>query len=177
MTDSQAVARLRASACLIGLALLASSCAHGLAFAQDRRLEITRPKGSAKVTLPLTVRWSMKDFSVTGPDGNSDPNAGYFAVFLDRSPVPPGKPLSWITRDDVRCRRIPGCPDEGYLEDRHVYATSDTELVIRLLPDLGTNSGRETHEVTVILLDGRGRRIGEKAWYKTFFFDRKEQAR
>jgi len=177
MTDSQLVARLRASILVLGLALLASSCAHGLAFTQDRRLEITRPNSSAKVTLPLTVRWRMKDFRVTGPDGNSDPNAGYFGVFLDRSPMPPGKPLSWITRDDVTCRRIPGCPDESYLEGRHVYATSDTELVFRLLPDLRTNSGRETHEVTVILLDGRGRRIGENAWYRTFFYDRKESVR
>jgi hypothetical protein len=171
------VARLRASAFLLGLALLASSCAHGLAFAQDRRLEITSPRGQVTVTLPLVVRWSMKDFRVTGPDGNADPNAGYFAVFLDRSPIPPGKPLSWIARGDKRCRRIPGCPDDQYFVDRHVYPTSTTELALRLLPDQGTNSGRETHEVTIVLLDGGGRRIGENAWYRTFFFDRKEGAR
>jgi len=174
VTNSLAVARLRASLFLLGLALLASSCAHGLALADDRRLDITSPKGRKMVTLPLTVRWRMKDFDVTGPDGNADPNAGYFAVFLDRSPMPPGKPLSWLARDDKRCRRIPGCPDEQYFVDRHVYPTSKTEVVLRLLPDQGTSSGHETHEVTVVLLDGRGRRIGEHAWYATFFYDRKE---
>ena len=177
MTDSQLVARLRASVLVLGLALLASSCAHGLAFVEDRRLEITSPKGQSDVTLPFTVRWSMRDFRVTGPDGQSDPTAGYFAVFLDRSPMPPGKSLSWIARDDKRCRRIPGCPDDQYFVDRHVYPTRTPELTVRLLPDLGTSSGHETHEVTIVLLDGGGRRIGENAWYRTFFYDRKESVR
>jgi hypothetical protein len=176
MTHSLAVARLKAFSFLVGLALIASSCAHGLAFVQDRRLEITSPKRQSKVTLPFTLRWTMRDFHVTGQDGGSDPGAGSFAVFLDRTPVPPGKPLSWVTRDETRCRRIPGCPDAAYLAERHVYSTSDTHLDFALLPDLGTVSGRETHEIAIVLLDGRGNRIGENAWYVSFFYERKESS-
>ena len=40
------------------------------------------------------------------------------------------------------------------------------------LPDLNAYQGHENHEVTVILLDGRGDRIGESAWYVDFFYDR-----
>jgi len=174
MTDSLVVRRLPASALILGLALIASSCAHGLAFVQDRRLEITSPKAQKKVTLPFTLRWTMRDFRVTGPDGRSDPGAGYFAVFLDRTPIPPGKPVSWIARDDSRCKRIPGCPDAAYLAERHVYVTSEMELTFALLPDPGVRGGHETHEIAIVLLNGRGSRIGENAWHVTFFYDRKE---
>jgi len=176
MTHSRAVARLPAWSFLVGVALLASSCAHGLAFSQDRRLTIIAPRGHGKVRLPFTVRWTMRDFRVTGPDGGSDPDSGYFAVFLDRTPIPPGKPLSWIARDDRRCKLIPGCPDETYFETRHVYATTQTQLSFGLLPDLQAVGGHETHEVTIVLLDGSGRRIGENAWYASFRYDRKKTA-
>ena len=176
MTHSRAVARLQACSFLVGLALVASSCAHGLAFVQDRRLTITSPATQAKVHLPFTLRWRMRDFQVTGPDGRADPKAGYFGVFLDRTPVPPGNPLSWIARDDRRCKLIPGCPDDSYLTDRHVYATTDTQLRFALLPDLQAVGGHETHAVTIVLLDGAGHRIGEHAWYATFRYDRKKSS-
>lgn len=161
---------------MVGLALLVSSCAQGLAFTQDDRLEITAPKGQQKVTLPLTVRWRIEDFDVTGPTDAARKDAGYFGVFLDTSPVPPGKPLSWIARDDRRCKVRAGCPDALYLSDHRVYQTGETSFTFAQLPDLDTYGGHETHELTIILLDGRGRRIGESAWYRAFRFDR-EQSR
>jgi hypothetical protein len=176
MTNSLVVRRLPISALILSLALIASSCAHGLAFVQDQRLEITSPKPQQKVTLPFALRWTMRDFQVTGPDGRSDKNAGYFAVFLDRTPVPPGEPLSWIARDDTRCKRIPGCPDAAYLAERHVYSTTEMQLDFALLPDTGARGGHETHEISVVLLDGRGLRLGENAWHVTFFYDRKSTA-
>jgi len=176
MTHSRAVARLPAWSFLVAVALLASSCAHGLAFTQDRRLTITAPTHHTKVRLPFTVRWTMREFDVTGPDGRTDRDAGYFGVFLDRTPVPPGKPLSWIAHDDRRCKLTPGCPDETYLATRHVYATTQTQLSFALLPDLQSVGGHETHEVTIVLLDGAGRRIGEQAWYASFRYDRKKTA-
>ncbi|HJT38251.1 MAG TPA: hypothetical protein VJ818_07490 [Actinomycetota bacterium] len=157
----------------VALALAASSCTSGLAFVQDRRLDITQPTGNKKVSLPLTVRWTVHDFHVTGPDGSATPNAGYFGVFLDRTPVPPGKPLTWIARDDKTCARIPGCPDTTYLNERHVYATTSMQITFNLLPDLDASGGHETHDVTIVLLDGRGMRIGESEWYATFHYDRK----
>jgi hypothetical protein len=172
MTHSSPVIR-PALTRLVGLALLASSCTNGLAFVQDRRLQIVEPKAQKKVSLPVTVRWTIHDFVVTGPNGRAERNAGYFGLFLDRSPVPPGKPLTWIAHDDRRCKRIPGCPDTRYLNDRHVFFTTGRSFTFRLLPDLDASGGHETHEVTIVLLDGRGIRIGEDAWYATFFYDRK----
>ena len=172
MTNSPVVTRSPACLLLVGLALIASSCANGLAFVQDRRLEFTAPPSHDRVTLPVTVRWKIDGFRLTGPDGSSEPDAGYFGVFVDRSPVPPGKPLSYIARDDLSCRRTPGCPDATYLSDRRVHSANDTAITFEHLPDLGAARGHETHEVTIVLLDGTGKRIGESAWYVTFLYDR-----
>ena len=161
---------------MVGLALLVSSCAQGLAFVQDDRLHITSPKQRATVTVPLTIRWRIDDFRVTGPDGRSDKDAGYFGVFVDETPVPPGEKLSWIAREDRRCQRTPGCPDQTYLADHHAYETNTTSITFAQLPDLNTYGGKETHEVTVVLLDGTGRRIGESAWFVTLIFERKGSA-
>lgn len=173
MTHSATVSRLPVLSSLLGLALLASSCAtSGLAFVQDERLEIISPRSHAKVTLPVTVRWSIKDFRITGEDGRSDPHAGYFGVFVDRVPIPPGKTLAWIARDDGRCRAIPGCPDEVYFADRETYTTEQTSFTFERLPDQDAYQGHELHEVSIVLLDGTGRRIGESAWYVTLRYDR-----
>ena len=158
---------------ITGLVALMPACVpEGLAFVQDDRLEIVAPKDRTKVELPLTIGWTIEDFEVTGPTGDSDPDAGYFAVFFDQTPIPPGKSLEWVAKDDPRCRNTSGCPDRIYLADRGIYTTTDTELTVKRLPDLDAFEGHEMHEATVILLDGNGRRIGESAWYTTFFYDR-----
>ena len=172
MTHSRAVVRLSRCAFLVGLSLLASSCASGLAFVQDRRVEITSPASHAKVTLPVTITWTIEDFRLTGPNGRSEDDAGYFGVFIDRAPVPPGEPLSWIARDDKPCLRTPGCPDDVYLADRRVRFTEIPSIRFEQLPDLNAYRGHEVHEVTIVLLDGNGERIGESAWYLTFLYDR-----
>jgi hypothetical protein len=173
MTHSAAVSRLPVLSSIVGLALLASSCAtSGLAFVQDDRVEIIAPKSHEKVTLPVTVRWRVDGFRVTGNDGRSDPNAGYFGIFVDRAPVPPGKTLDWIARDDKRCLANPECPNALYFADRDIYATSATEFRFDQLPDQGSYRGNEVHEVSIVLLDGTGRRIGESAWYVTLRYDR-----
>ncbi len=156
------------------LALCLAACIpEGLAFVQDRRVEIVRPEESTTVTLPVTFEWRVvRDFEVTGPDGGSREDAGYFGLFLDQSPVPPGKPLSWVARDDLACQSRPGCPDETYLADHQIWSTSDTSFTLEHLPDLDTASGTETHEFTVVLLDGTGKRIGESAWFVTFHYQR-----
>jgi hypothetical protein len=174
MTHSATVSRPFVLSSLVGLALLASSCATGgLAFVQDKRLEITAPRGHDKVTLPVTVRWRVTDFRVTGKDGRSERDAGYFGVFVDRAPVPPGKTLAWIARDDKRCLATTGCPDESYFTDRHAYVTNDTSFTFRQLPDQSTYRGHEIHDVTIVLFDGTGHRIGESAWVVTLRYDRK----
>jgi hypothetical protein len=175
-TGWKASAMFRGSASiLIASLFLAPACVpEGLAFVQDTRVDITSPEDRSDVRLPVTIRWSVEDFEITGPDGSSDKDAGYFGVFVDRTPVPPGEPLSWIAKDDRICLATPGCPDKKYFIDHRTYDTTETEFTLKQLPDLNVVGGHETHEVTIVLLDGTGRRIGESAWNVTFFYDREQ---
>lgn len=171
MPHSQAVIQTRTAAIAVAL-LLSASCAHGLAFIQDGRVSIVAPKSHATVELPVTITWRVKDFRITGQDGSSASSAGSFGVFVDQAPVPPGKTLAWVARGDNRCRADQGCPDTAYLADRFVFSTTQTTITLPQLPNLQAFHGHETHEVTIVLLNGSGERIGESAWYSTFVFDR-----
>jgi hypothetical protein len=167
------MARLRRMIALVGLAASTAACVpKGLALVQDQRIDIVAPKARTTVNVPVTIRWRVEGFRITGHDQRAAEDAGYFGVFVDTSPVPPGKALSWVAHDDRRCRSTPGCPDATYLADHRTYATTSTSFTLDVLPDLNTYSGHELHEVTVVLLDGTGHRIGESAWYVDFYFDR-----
>ena len=158
---------------LVAVALVLSACVpEGLAFVKDDRLEISAPKSRATVTTPVTVDWTVHDFEVTGKTGDERDDAGYFGVFVDRAPMPPGEPMAWLARDDRRCQATPGCPDRVFLADLGAYTTTETSFTVKNLPDRDAYQGHESHEVTVVLLDGTGRRIGESAWYVDFFYDR-----
>jgi hypothetical protein len=173
MKDSAPMARLRRVVALVGLAATAAACVpQGLALVQDKRVEVVAPVARATVKVPVTIRWRVEGFRITGRDGVAAEDAGYFGVFVDTTPVPPGKALSWVAHDDRRCRSTPGCPDATYLADHRTYAATTTSFTLPVLPDLNTYSGHELHEVTVVLLDGTGHRIGESAWYVDFYFDR-----
>jgi hypothetical protein len=171
--DAVRVPRLRACAVLAGLGLAATACLpRGLAFVQDKRLDIFAPKSHTTVSVPVTIRWHVHGFRVTGHTGSSNPDAGYFGVFVDRAPVPPGKPLSWVAHGDKQCAATQGCPDRTYLQDHDTYATNGMSFTLHQLPDLGAYHGHELHEVTIVLLDGRGLRVGESAWYVDFRYKR-----
>jgi hypothetical protein len=120
----------------------------------------------------VTVRWRVDGFRITGPDGRATSDAGYFGVFVDTTPIPPGKTVAWVARDDRSCTSVPGCPDETYLADHHTYQTEETSFTMEQLPFLDAYGGHENHEVTIVLLDGKGRRIGESAWYVAFVYER-----
>lgn len=140
---------------MAGMAM--SACGvEGLNFVQDDRLTITAPRDRAEVALPVTIRWTARDFD------------GTYAVFVDRAPVPPGRTLEWLARDDDLCKETPGCPNATWLRDRHVYATPETELTIDDLPELAGDGRRDFHEANVVLLDRAGRRIGEAAFTVEF---------
>ena len=62
--------------------------------------------------------------------------------------------------------------DKQYIADHHAFSTTNTWFTLRQLPDLSAYHGHELHEVTVVMLDGQGMRIGEQAWYVDFKFDR-----
>ena len=127
------------------------------------------------MTLPVTVDWEVTNFEVTGENGQATDDAGYFGIFLDNAAVPPGKPLSWIAHNDRICVNTPGCPDKQYLNDRGVYSTTETSFTVKRLVDQDVFDGFENHELTVVLLDGTGHRIGESAWYVTLLYDRMEE--
>lgn len=152
---------MRRAALVVALVLSTSACSvRGVAFRQDDRLSFVTPDDRAEITLPLTVQWEVEDFEVG--DG-----AGSFAVFVDRAPQPPGKTLEWLARDDDTCRAQDGCPDEEWFAQHDVFRTTDRELTIEQLP-ARSDDRRELHEVTVVLLDEDGRRVGETGWTLEF---------
>ena len=160
---------------LLLIALGLTACVpDGLAFVKDERLRITAPDSLSTVTTPVTIDWEIEDFRITGPTDDASDDAGYFGVFVDRAPVPPGETLAWLARDDTRCLSSPGCPDRTYFADRDAYSTTETSFTLKHLPDQDSYQGHERHEVTIVLFDGTGRRIGESAWYADFFYEREE---
>lgn len=165
-------ARLSAAAlCLLAL----SGCSvRDLQFRNDDRLEFSAPAERARVSLPLSVTWSMRDFRPVGLDGSDRDDRGVFAVFVDRAPIPVGKDLEWLARDDSACRRDPRCPNAGYLAEQGVFVTTRPQVVLERLPQASDGVGDEQHYVNVVLLDGTGTRIGESAWYRPFTTKRTE---
>lgn len=145
----------------------------GLAFKIDERLTFQSPEDRSTVTLPVRLDWEIRDFDITEPGGEVRDDAGYFAVFVDSSPMPPNKPLSWVARKDNSCREADGCPDEEYLNARGIYTTTETELVLPQLPRTTNREDRkERHRAIVVLLDAEGKRIGESAFEIAFDLER-----
>ena len=160
-------------ACLVGVSLLVSGCGD-LAFRTDERLTFHSPADQSTVSLPMTVAWEMRDFTVAAA-GSQPPSedAGYFAVFVDRAPMPPGKDVTWLARGDDSCKPSEGCPDAGYLQSAGVFTTTGTELEIERLTG-HSGSSKERHQVVVVLLDTAGKRIGESAFRVVFNVKRTE---
>lgn len=156
---------------LVALACLAvalSGCGvRGLNFIQDTRVEILAPAERSQARLPVTVEWDYEDFEVTGPTEHVADDAGYFGVFVNRSPQPPGEPLEWHARNDDNCVVSQGCPDQDWYHRRGIFRTSETSFTVEGVPSRAEGR-REFHEVTIVLLDGKGRRIGESAFAVEF---------
>jgi hypothetical protein len=153
------------------LVVMPACATHGLAFREDNRVTIVRPADRALERPPITVEWRVHDFEVTGPTPTARPDAGYFAIFVDRAPQPAGRTVEWLFRDDNSCRPADGCPDQRYLADRDIYTTDETQFTIQNLRQIDPSNKRrrkELHEATIVLLDGRGRRIGESAFPAEF---------
>jgi hypothetical protein len=163
----------RARAALGLLTLLAAVSLTGcqidrLQFTNDERLEFVSPEERSRVTAPLTVEWRMEGFQAIGLDGSREDDRGVYAVFVDRAPMPVGKDLKWVFRDDHGCKRDARCPSQQQLVDRGILVTTDTKATIEVLPQVGDGKGDEQHYVNVVLLDGTGHRIGESGWYLPF---------
>jgi hypothetical protein len=161
-------------AALLGACLALTACVpQGLAFRTDERLTFVSPDDRSTVSLPVTIDWDIRDFDIVGPGSGTDEDEGYFAVFVDRAPMPPGESLRWLARKDSSCRADDGCPDEEYRNARGVFTTTETELVLEQLPRTTDREDRkERHRVVVVLLDGESRRIGESAFEIAFDVER-----
>jgi hypothetical protein len=153
--------------CLTSVGLTGCSTEH-LQFKNDHRLSFSTPKERDKVAAPVTIAWTMRDFEATGLDGSTDKDRGVFAVFVDRAPMPAGKNLKWLFRNDSGCKHDARCPSLQQLSDRGVLITTKTKVTIEVLPQVGDGVGDEQHFVNVVLLDGTGQRHGESAWYLPF---------
>jgi hypothetical protein len=158
----------RAPALLAMVPMLAcSACVpDGLQFRVDERVTITTPRDNAEVRLPLTLDWEVDDFDVVEPGTPVREGAGYFGVFVDATPMGPGKNLDSLRKDDVPCGGDAECTPEGILALRGIYTTTSSEFVLETLPP-GSGDG-ERHRATVVLLDSRGTRIGESRWSVDF---------
>lgn len=159
----------------LGALLVLASCSvsnHNVF--NDHRLAFVAPPSRAHVRLPVKLRWTIRGFTPAPPgDGEPSRTRGYFAIFVDRSPVRPGQTLAAVADRDTSCKRKPGCPDASYLADRQIYTTDGDRLVLDRVADFVDNRERQQlHEVTLVLLDTAGRRIGESAWYIDFWLPR-----
>ena len=131
---------------------------------QDRRVDIVRPRDRDEARLPVRVEWSVKDFA-TGA------GRGAFGVFLDRAPQPSGKTQAWLFRGDDACKGSGKsvCATPEFLAQRNVYRTTSNRFTVTNVARVPDNEGRrEFHEVTIVLLDREGRRVGEGAWSVQF---------
>lgn len=175
--------------------LVTSGCVdlEEMQFVKDHRLTFESPEDYALTELPLEVSWTMEDFEIVpkparaaapskrrqdrGRAASAVPapreDEGYFAVFVDRAPIKPGATLASVGDGDPMCAADPGCPDRAYLEAEGVYTTRRSSLVLDIVEPLASKERIQLHQVTVVLLDSEGRRIGEYAWFRHFKLENK----
>ena len=151
------------SLCLVPLLACSACVPQGLNFKVDKRVEIGAPRNDAVVSFPFTLRWSVRDFDVVEPGTPVREAAGYFAVFIDSTPMGPGKSLHALREKDATCEG--DCTDATYFAERGIYTTTDTRLVVKELPP---GDDKKTHRATVVLLNSQGARMGESAWHVNF---------
>jgi hypothetical protein len=167
MTTVRRAHGLRRAALLALAAVILAGCdLPRMNFVRDDRLEITSPADRSVADFPVTVSWSVDGFDIASPGDEPRDGSGYFAVFLNRSPIGPSESIFDIGEEDPACRADPACPDETYLNQRDVYPAWSTEVVLDAFSVLGAD--QQYHTVWVVLLDSSGRRIGESQWRVNF---------
>ena len=143
---------------LLAVMFAGSGCGtSGLSFLQDDRVHIVTPSDRSDVSLPLAITWTVADFGV-------GPGAGSFGIVVDRTPPAPGETLASMFSGTDACRSEAECGDASFLAQRNVYTTQLTTLTFDRLPRGSSGDARNRHEITIVLLDRDGRRVGEGAW-------------
>lgn len=150
-------------AALILLPLLLTGCRiSDMAFRTDQRLHIVTPLPNAAVATPLTIRWITANL----------PQGTLFALFVDRPPIQPGQSIGAVCRQG----RFQGCPRvrtlaelAAYLSSYNVYVTTTHTLTLPDLPNTRPpDFARHAQQLTIVLLDPTGRRVGEAAYTVSF---------
>jgi len=122
-------------------------------FRKDPQLQVLEPKSNAFIDLPVTLRWRGTDL----------PNGAQYVVLVDHAPMRPGQGLLALV--DRRCKNTPStCPDQNYWDGHYIYFTRTDHLVLEALPDLrrqNRTNALDAHNVTIVLIDRTGHRIGE----------------
>lgn len=160
--------------CAAALVVAGQACSFEQAYQPDSRVEIVSPRQGERVALPVRLRWEVEGFDVTGarwrdptfdlpgPPATDLDDSGYFAVFVDRPPIPVGVELMSLAEGNVDCERAPGCPDGRWFADRGIYITNGTELVLETLADRRPNTdANDWHEVTIVLVNDGDGEVGE----------------
>ena len=130
-----------------------------VSFKADHRLSFVDPDQEDDVHIPVRLDWKVKDFPLT--EGHR------FAVFVDKAPVGPNRTvrIRLCTEGEKLPPQIGSdrtiCKDET----QRVYLAGRPSLVLDCFqPRFDVPERlRNTHTATVILIDGRDRRVGQAA--------------
>jgi|SRR5690349_4077704 hypothetical protein len=141
-----------------------------LSFRPDHRLSMESPEQEEQVHLPVTIKWSSKDFELK--DGNQ------FGVFIDTS-IPSPDDVARV-RLCTRLAELPPAPGDfrGICTDQRdrIFFTTKHSVTIKCLEPFFNRGKRRMHDhkVTIVLLDGQKKRIGEAAAEVPFRADAKD---
>ena len=164
----------RVASLLVLLSLVAACDTSNYAFKVDESIRIVQPQARTTVPLPVTIRWTDSKPPANLRLDPKDPTAAYYAVFVDESPLAPGRRLETLVPGDTPCEVSDGCPTETQLSDAGTYLTAETSLLLEFIADLRPTSRgntKDTHEVTIVRMRG-DKRVGEAAFRQTFFVQR-----
>jgi hypothetical protein len=144
------------------------------AFKVDKSIHIVEPAARSDVPLPVSLQWTDERPPSALRVAPDDPSAEYYAVFLDRSALGPGKRLASLVDDKELCRQTAGCPSVAQLADLRVFLTATPSLLIEFVADRRASKrgdSKDVHEVAIVRMRG-DKRVGEAAFLQTFFVKR-----
>jgi len=153
-------------ALLATLALISGCAVHGLDFQSDGRVSFVTPQDRDKLALPFKVQWTADVNLADDPGDNARIRS--FAVLVDRSPPAPGSTLASMFADDDSCRTDHSCGSAQYLATRGIHVTTATNLTVDQVYSDARDHRPQWHTVTIVFLDGNGRRVGESAFRRDF---------
>jgi hypothetical protein len=137
---------VRRALLLLALAPVLAGCGpNGVLLQDPHALSFVSPQRYATVRLPVTLRWTVDKAWVASAGGTGGAHA---MLFVDRSPMAPGEVFQGATPTD---------------RSGVVDAVGMTYTLASL--PAGSENARGRHEVTVVLVDRSGHRLGEVSDY------------